>query len=235
MKKLLLIYALIIVGCIYSWGQIHSEDVIISDNSFSIVSEGNLPKKTKFHNAREWIAKTYGDYKSVLQLEDEGICKIIIKGISPLLEEQDDSFIYYYPSLSYSLTIDCKDDRYRIRFENIKIDVKYIYRIPNVRTIVKHYSYDEYVLAKEFDGCSYIDILKTELDSLKSIPSSSMRKKELKAHQERVLRKEKEYNEKLDKENKKKAIIEKRSVEVKSALAAIVNSISASINADDDF
>lgn len=62
--------------------------------------------------SKEWIAKSFGDYQSVLQFEDNSNCKIIIKGFS---EMSDDS------KLSYTITINAKDDKYRVQFSDLLI------------------------------------------------------------------------------------------------------------------
>ena len=61
--------------------QIIGSDIVIDDKQcFSKVYNNSNDISKKFSNAKEWIAKTYGDYQSVLQFEDDKNYKIIIKG-----------------------------------------------------------------------------------------------------------------------------------------------------------
>ncbi|NDV84892.1 DUF4468 domain-containing protein [Bacteroides sp. 51] len=101
-------------------------DEPFDNSSYTLINENAIPKNVKFSNVKQWVAKTFGDYKSVLQYEDPENCKIIIKGIVGM-----EKYTYYVnekrvvgkPDLSFTLTIDCKDDKYRLKFENMTVDL----------------------------------------------------------------------------------------------------------------
>lgn len=99
-----------------------------SDCSYSKIYNDSIPKSIKFSNTKEWIAKTFGDYKSVLQYEDAENYKIIIKGISALkdiISYEGNIRIIEKPDLLFTLIIECKDDKYRLKFENMTVnDIK---------------------------------------------------------------------------------------------------------------
>lgn len=105
-----------------------SMDDIPLESSFSQVFNSNIDINTKMTNARTWIAKTYGDYKSVLQFEDSDKARIIIKGVSHLK-----THLYFDTggkkeySATYNITFDFKEDRYRILFDNVGIHEYYKY------------------------------------------------------------------------------------------------------------
>lgn len=56
-------------------------------DTYTKICTSNVPKMLKYSNAKAWIAKTFGDYKSVVQLEDQESCKIILKGLLELINE----------------------------------------------------------------------------------------------------------------------------------------------------
>lgn len=112
MKRIALVL-LVLCFSANSNGQDFGIDVQSIENGLTKVYETSVNNaKSKHLLAKEWIAKTFGDYKSVLQFEDDEACKIIVKGFSPM---SDDS------KLSYTITIDSKDDKYRIIISDLAI------------------------------------------------------------------------------------------------------------------
>ena len=116
---------------ICSYGQ--SESIQINPyeigESISFVFTNNNPVQTKHLNAKTWIAKTFGDYKSVIQFEDDNNYKLILKGHSELPKEVIDmsqllTKINVFYTLNYTITIDSKEDRYRILFDDIRVSSK---------------------------------------------------------------------------------------------------------------
>ncbi|MBQ6771325.1 MAG: DUF4468 domain-containing protein [Bacteroidales bacterium] len=83
-----------------------------------------VPALQKFNNAKEWVATSFGDYQSVLQYEDRETFKIIIKARKPIEKVYDTANIRisYEPNLNFTLTIDCRDDKFRMKFENMDLD-----------------------------------------------------------------------------------------------------------------
>ncbi len=96
-------------------------------DTYTKICTSNIPKMLKYSNAKAWIAKTFGNYQSVVQLEDQESCKIILKGLLELTNEIEIidkvSNVTVTPTLNFMLTIDCKDDKFRLKFENMRIDM----------------------------------------------------------------------------------------------------------------
>lgn len=112
MKKLFCIL-LLLTATIISFAQDFSIDIKFISDELSRVYETSANQASVKHIlAKEWVAKTFGDYKSVLQFEDDNACKIIVKGFSPM---SDDS------KLSYTITIDSRDDKYRVVISDLEI------------------------------------------------------------------------------------------------------------------
>lgn len=82
-----------------------------------------VPALQKFNNAKEWVATSFGDYQNVLQYEDRESFKIIIKASAPIEKVFDTANvrISYEPILNFTLTIDCRDDKFRMKFENMDL------------------------------------------------------------------------------------------------------------------
>lgn len=106
-----------------SWVSLRNEK--FSDNSYSIVIEDSLQNSQKFINAKQWVAKTFNDYKGAIQFEDKDNGKIVIKGIMPVEQFRgEDIKEIYNVNIDFTLTIDIKPEKYRLKFENMKAYVK---------------------------------------------------------------------------------------------------------------
>ncbi len=84
---------------------------------FSEVIEINNIKNKLYANAKDWVARTFGDYKEVIQFEDPNEGKLIMKGISNVSSKPNGS----KEDISYTITIDCKDKKYRYRINDILV------------------------------------------------------------------------------------------------------------------
>ena len=103
----------ILVSAVICKAQDFSVDVnTIEENLIRVYETASNPAVQKHLLAKEWVAKSFGDYKSVLQFEDDKNHKIIVKGFS---EMSDDS------KLSHTITIDSKDERYRVQITDLQI------------------------------------------------------------------------------------------------------------------
>jgi len=114
MKKLIILILLLFSLPAYS--QLESfipEDFRLKDEYQEVVETG-LSDIMMYSNAKEWIAKTFRDYKAVIQFEDETTKKLIIKGIC--YGDTSDR-----EALSFTMTIDCKDKKFRYSISNISI------------------------------------------------------------------------------------------------------------------
>lgn len=120
MKRIVLIIVLI-----YSVVRLQAQGVTFPLNEsgeieFSEVVSTELTKVQLYSNAQEWIAKTFGDYKRVMQFEDEDNGKLILKGFSVVQVANARA-----ERILYIITIECKDNKYRYKFDNITINGRF--------------------------------------------------------------------------------------------------------------
>ena len=101
-----------------------SED---GEYEFSEIVEVNLSKATLFANATSWAMKFYKDegYKNVVQLESESDGRLIIKDYGLVIDEYElkTKTNYRKEKIYYTLTIDCKDNKYRYIISDIRIRI----------------------------------------------------------------------------------------------------------------
>lgn len=120
MRKFLLI-VFILVRSIVAYSQEYSDYLFpLNGNGkeeFSEVVNVDIVKNTLYSNAQEWIARTFIDYKSVIQLEDKENGKLILKGFSPI----NFSTPSVSEDMSYTIAIECKNNRYRYTISDITI------------------------------------------------------------------------------------------------------------------
>ena len=100
----------------------YSQDLVFpieanGEIEISEVVEINIAKNKLYANAKEWVAKTFGDYKEVIQFEDANDGKLIMKGLSDVLSKSNGS----KESMSYTITIECKDKKYRYRINDVLV------------------------------------------------------------------------------------------------------------------
>lgn len=119
MMKHLLLFAICGALLTSSSTVILKEDIPLA-SSMSYVYESNVPVEQKMLNAKTWIAKNFGDYKSVLQYEDSENHRIIIKGHATVSTEVHGDALGKHTAY-FTSTYDFKEDRYRIKYEDIRI------------------------------------------------------------------------------------------------------------------
>lgn len=128
MKKFFLLFALVSISAI-SFGQLEQNDLVFENNSYSGVFETKVPPATQYLNAKQWIARTFGSYKDVVQFEDETAHKIILKGkvLAPNDGEINEAKkIWYQDKVTYrfTMTIDIKKGKYRVKIEDVRANVE---------------------------------------------------------------------------------------------------------------
>lgn len=179
MKRVLI---LLLVICSYLGGNAQSlfkyslMDETFDNNEYSqIYLDSATTQKQKYDNAKVWIANTFGDYKSVLQFEDNERGKIIIKGFSELddiIEFDDDrNKSQYSPILNFTLTIDCRNDKFRLKFENLSFHMD---KVLTIALFERKSSFD--ISASDFVkmGDSFKRALSVELTSLLNSASKAI-------------------------------------------------------------
>ena len=91
---------------------------------FSEVINNNLSKSALFVNAKTWVMDVFKNYKAVVQIESESNGRIVAKGnyedfIPKLTYNNFKSFTY--ERVYFTITIDCKENKYRYRINDIVI------------------------------------------------------------------------------------------------------------------
>jgi hypothetical protein len=90
------------------------------------VFQTELTKDVLYANAQEWITKSFGDYKKVIQFEDELNGKLILKGYSVVQITIPGTKNLKAENILYTITIECRDNKYRFTLDNIVINGRYI-------------------------------------------------------------------------------------------------------------
>lgn len=242
--KLVLTFSLILMS-IWANAQISLDSLNISKpfSDVQAIYNNTNSKENKHLNAKEWFAKTYGDYKSILQFEDDVNCKIIIKGVNAL-PVQEDAIVSAYmtrkitPFLKYTITIDSRDEKFRIKMEDISIE-------STVQNIIlgkpgspskKNESIIEFCTYNS-DNILENNVIKTQniVDSLNAISISNMSKREILDLNKEIANANKELeNAKVYRDNRINNYRE-RQIYIISIIHNIFNSLSDAVKASDDF
>ena len=240
-KRLALLVALLLLG-LTSMAQVKPEDVVVKNNTFEHVFQSTIPANIKQLNAKQWVAKNFGDYKSVLQFEDDANHRIIIKGTMTIVDEKggkEGLTIETNHSLSFTFTIDSKDDRFRARIEDMNVHViRNAYILGSKSNLTdKNLSCDEYLdLATDTLKIRLdLDKLQQDLDGLNAVDENNLSRKEKKMRKEAIEEVEKRIR---GKQNDMKVTIDNHQnqlAHLQQSLAALMNSLFASVDKNDDF
>lgn len=152
---------------------------------FTEVVEANIPKEKLYSNAKEWVAKTFGDYKAVIQFEDDKELKLIVKGISKINHMGGDAYSAIQEKISYTLTVECKEGKYRYKLNDILVNATYTL----LGTTVNY---------KPFSPSKHLINLQTlndELKVLKETNLTNLKKKAIAEHENKIIRKQNEVND----------------------------------------
>ena len=128
MKKLFLSVALVLVSLAASAQAFKKYSLAAEDFAgctYSVVRQDSTNNPQKFLNAKQWLSRTFPDYKDIVQFEDAANGKIVIKGLLPVeyILDNDNINITYHPTLHFVFTIDVKQDRYRLKFDDMEVEV----------------------------------------------------------------------------------------------------------------
>lgn len=211
MKNILLLVALFCVTTI------HAQDFPLNNDGeveFTEVVEVGLSKDKLHANAKEWIAKTFGDYKKVIQFEDNENCKLIIKGISNISHFAVAPGMATRENVSYIITIESKDNKYRYKINDILVNQK-------MTMLGTPVNLNPFVPIKHLKNISGYN---KELDELKLIDVSKMKNKTLQEHQNKIANIEKNISDEITFYNQEYA-----------AIVGIIDSLKKSMVINDDF
>ena len=226
--------------------QIQPDSITVNNNTCFEVFMNDIPAKEKMSLEKSWISKNFGDYKSVLQYEDDVKNTIVIKGklqlFSSSAEAQIDKLSKMVGNATdkrymfFTIEFLNKDDRYRVRFSDIAI--KASFGAAYGKGLLSEQTYEEWTNQGVKKAMNNLTKAQNELESLKSSKTTDKKPNEIKKIDKEIAKVEKEINdckEKLDRKIKKS---EQEKKWLNANLAAIFNSISSSISkssADDDF
>jgi hypothetical protein len=151
------------------------------DTEFTEIVECNQPVNIMYSNAKEWIALTFGDYKSVIQFEDETNYKLILKGLTKVSNvfSQLNSLSSGDPApretINYTITMEFKEGKYR-------------YRISDIVNSTDEYFLGSWKTTKTTMPEQYNEIIKAQEESnqLKAKDKSLLKKKEIKDLEESI-------------------------------------------------
>ena len=229
MNRVTTFIILLLMPCFYTLAQpLSIQDIVIEDESFSHVYHIDLTASKIHGKVNQWVARSFNDYHSVVQYDDKENYRLITKSITDFDEVG-------LIAMSFALTIDCKDGRYRVLADALNF---------KVTTEEGLYSYDDFIttderiLFKEF----YSDYSSIELlynSELEKWGKAQNRWKPKQLHYSKA----KEEFEKVEGPyllaHSTKETIEKimplRDALIRKHISELFNSISEFIARDDDF
>jgi len=156
-------------------------------------------------NAQTWIAKTFGDYKAVLQFEDAENGKINIKGESDI-PAYPLSRVNQSGSIDYMLTIECKDSKYRYTLNILRLSFSFSFMgstfnttktSPQVHIVDINEASEELAIKQDsFNQLSNVDLTPLKKKEAKDITAKKAKlTNEIKATTKRIKEAEYFYNQ----------------------------------------
>ena len=121
---ILAILALLPFSCFAQMSKYAFTESKFEDNSYTkVFNDSNISKKEMYQNVKRWVSKSFGSYKAVIQYEDAENTSLTLKGIIPIEITDVDAANYtvYNVGLDFTLSIDCRDNKYRLKFENLSV------------------------------------------------------------------------------------------------------------------
>lgn len=124
MKQLLSIIFFLCIGVVCANAQ--NEPIEFDENGgFSKVVEVKATAKQAFQYSRAYLSKRIKDYNKAVQVEDAEANKIQVndqiffkEDALPLESNKPDTKYFFFGNEFYKMTIDCKDNKIRIKVEN---------------------------------------------------------------------------------------------------------------------
>ena len=230
MKRILIVAIATIWGAVFT----HAQDFTV--NATGIVSElsrvyhSNTPVNKKHLQAKEWAAKSFGDYKTILQFEDNENYKIVIRGYSNC-DKKD--------KLRYIITIDSREDKYRVLFEEVHIEFEdgatiLIPEYIDVESEIKRYNdllvVCEAALKDASDKLASVRVMDKPRGTAGTL-WKTLHPKMIREHQDDSLKLEKTHYDLL----RQRDYHLLRQSRVENTLSAILQSIHKAIDKNDDF
>lgn len=111
MKKSLSLLILILVGGV----------ALCQDSTYivsKVVQVDSVSKEELYRRAKLWVATTYNSAQNVIQLDDKDNYTLVIKAQFPVTASAGLMMRLNQGNVKYTLTIQCKDGRYKYSAEN---------------------------------------------------------------------------------------------------------------------
>lgn len=225
MKKITLGLALLLANCLsanaqrFSLPATENEIEKLAEMEIEEIIESPLSKSKLYSNAQEWISNTFGDYKKVIQSESPEEGKLILKGHSNLRYKAMDEDMkgFKYEVISYTITIDCKDNKYRYKITNL--DLQNIeYNVNAYREISRHIA-PSYHLNQISSSKERIEFYRKMIDQKRNtIKNNKKLAKETKYYINQINNKEKEIQDALNFYNEENTILKDLAESLKKAM-----------------
>lgn len=202
-----------------------------------------MPAKEKMSMEKSWISNNFGDYKSVLQYEDEVKNTITIKGHMELYGSQLEMSIKKMQrmmgqasdkrNMYFTIEFSNKDDRYRVKISDIIIK-SFGASLGGIRV---ESTYEEFTDQGVKKARHNLAEAQNKLEALNSVNTNEMKPNDVKKHNKEVTECEEDiakFKEKLEDKIKKS---ENEKKWLNTILSNIFNSINNYIQkgSDDDF
>lgn len=257
MKKIATFCVFLFINNLFLFSQVIIDGEAIDGSTFSKIYNNILPAKTKHLNAKSWVAKTFGDYKSVIQFEDNENYKLIIKGkilLPPIHNIYEEPITWEQHSdrdISFIMTIDSRDEKYRVIIEEITLNLDSYTDFGVFRNSeVTHKLINEYCtppdttfVQRRLDSINMEIVHKEEMYYLQSQEDiENMKQGELKAHQSlldtiqaQIIELEKERSRCLNHKTNIFKSANERCLEMSTPINIMLLSLSKAMEVDDDF
>ena len=123
MKKLVLVWLCALPLICFSQEVDELKNTILAEKT-EYIEDVDLSKNELWLNLKTWISGTFNKYKGVVDLENEEAGRIILK--SKVKVNSDQECLGHYGIMdaffSFSLQVDCRDQKYRITIFDRSID-----------------------------------------------------------------------------------------------------------------
>lgn len=136
----------------------------------SFVFESKQPASKVFNNAKQWVAKTFSEYKDVVKMEDRDNHTLVFKGsmrqrvYNALFKN---SPITYTPILQFTSTVECKDGRFRIKMEDFSIKENSTFLGNNITTEMTFQKIRELIDSPKVTSVDYKKFLQCTIEDAK--------------------------------------------------------------------
>ena len=225
--------------------QIIPDSIKVNNGSCFEVFMNDMSAQEKMSMEKSWISKNFGDYKSVLQYEDETKNTIVIKGHLELYASEAEAKMKKLErmmgqatdkrNMYFTIEFSNKDDRYRVKISDITIKASML--VAYGGGFRSEQTYEEWTDQGVLKATQNLNKLQNEIDSLKSVRTDELKPNEIKKLKKEIAEIEEDIDKNKEKlENKlSKSKVEQRWLN--SNLAIIFNSINNHMQktTDDDF